>query len=163
MVDHPDRHRHSEVPDLVGSDGPPPRGPLPPLEHLRLGVFGAHRFCSESLRVISLNAPSSSVLSDSWKIVIRASEAAGRSRSIASSISGQRSAGMSALANGFHTSVMNSFTNERDTDSQCRLISAITDSAAPSGIPLLTASSATARSDGFGASYLSPPTGISTP
>ena len=111
---------------------------------VRIGVRSATR------RVISPNAPSIWALSRCWKIAISASEATGPSRSTACSISGQRSAGMSACANGFQTSCTNSSTNERETESQWRSMSSRTASALRSEIPRATTSSATASSDGLG-------------
>ena len=135
LLDHPDRHGHPEVADRRRPRRPSRGASLPALEHLGVGVGHQSLLLRQAARDLVERA-SICVLSRSWKIVISASEAAGRSRSIASSISGQRSAGMSACANGFHTSVMNSFTNERETESQWRWISAMTASAARSGIPL---------------------------
>ena len=138
LLDHPGRHRHPELAHALRAPAPPGRGPLPPSRISARSASGSVTPGDLLLRSLSalrqaardlLNAPSIWLLRRRWKIAITASDATGPSRCTACSISGHRSAGMSACANGFQISCRNSSTNDRDTESQWRSMSSSTDSA----------------------------------
>ena len=114
VVEHPGRHRHPEFAHAVRLVCPTRRLLAPTARAFRREPRPDRR-CPRTIprpggrsrrkrRVISSNAPSICSLRRRWKIAITASDATGPSRSTACTISGQRSAGMSACANGFQIS-----------------------------------------------------------
>ncbi len=98
------------------------------------------------------NASSTSAVIVWWKVASSASDASDRRRSIDSITSGHRSSGWPSRSNGSHSSSMNSFTNARETAWQLRFTWPIIDSAAGSGMPRCSTSSAARSSAGLGTS-----------
>ena len=119
-VDHPRRDRHAQLADAVGAPAPTGRRALPPLAASRPARSSgiARRLTGATLRLAAARRsrrtrPRSGRSSAAGRSPAAPRRPAGAAARSASSISGQRSGGMSACWNGFHTSPRNSFTNER--------------------------------------------------
>ena len=139
LLDHPGRHRHSELADRCG---PPPirRRPAPsargsPLAARRGRATGSRRSVGslaalrEAARDLAEGALDLGCSAASGRSPSAPRRRSGASRSTAALDLGPALGGMSACANGFQISRTNSSTNERDTESLWRSMSSSTASA----------------------------------